>query len=162
MTTKYRISQDDYVNAANLFGKLTRLQAIVCICIVALLLIAAIFGPAAIKGAAIGGLIAGVAVALIIKYIVNPILLRRHYQKYKAIHEEFEIALIEDGIHITSPSGSGKVTWDSVFKWRQNDSYILIYPMPRLYYIVPKSLESNGFNITMLITQLTDNVGKPA
>ena len=162
MNTKYRISEDDYVNAAKLFSKLTAQQIIIYFLVALLLLALAIFGPIIIKAGAIGGLIGGLTVGLTIRYIVTPTLSRRHYRKYKAIHDEFEIELFEDGVHMASPSGSGKVIWSNIFKWRQNERYILIYPMPRLYYIVPKSLESNGFNISLLTKQLTQNVGNSA
>jgi len=162
MSTKYRISEDDYVSAAKLFGKLTSRQAIIYFPVALLPLALAMFGSIAIKAGVIGGIIGGLTVGLTIRYIVTPILSRRHYRKYKAIHDEFEIELLEDGIFMASNSGSGKVIWGNIFKWRQNDNYILIYPMPRLYYIVPKSLESKGFNISLLTKQLIHNVGNPA
>lgn len=161
MKAHYKISQEDYVNAGNLYGKLTKNQSIICALIAAACVAAIFFGPNYIKGAVIGGLVAGLLVFVILKYLINPFYGRRHYQQYKAIQDEFTIEAIEDGIFMQSPSGSGKVVWGSVHKWRHNDTYILIYPMPRLYYIVPKSLRNDGFDIDLLVQQLTLHVGKP-
>lgn len=160
MKTTYQISQEDYVKSGYLYGELTKNQSIICALVVALCVAAIIFGPALIKGPIIGGVVAGLIALVILKYIVNPFYARRHYQQYKAIQESFEIELLDDGIFMQSPSASGKVAWDSVHKWRHNDTYILIYPMPRLYYIVPKSLRDNGLDIDLLIQQLNKHVGK--
>lgn len=78
------------------------------------------------------------------------------------MHDVFEIALLDEGIYITSSSGSGKVVWTNIYQWRQNARYVLIYPMPRLYYIVPKSIASQGLDIALLTEKLTRHVGNPA
>ena len=44
-------------------------------------------------------------------------------------------------------------------QWRQNKQLILIYGMPILYYIVPKSIQREGFDIPLLIQRLTEHVG---
>jgi YcxB-like protein len=161
MNAKYRISEDDYVKAMQLFAKLTQRQTIIWCAIALILLAAAAFGTNSIRAAAIGGTVTGLVFILILKYIVNPIYTRQQYRKYKAIQDEFEIEIVDDGVYIASSSGSGKVTWNSVFTWRHDENYILIYPMPRLYYIVPKSLQADGFNIDLLMQQLTQHVGNP-
>lgn len=160
MKAQYKISQDDYVKSGYLYSELTKIQSIFCALIVAALVAAIYLVPAAIKGPIIGGLVVGLIFVIILKYLVNPFYMRRHYQQYKAIQESFEIELLDDGIFIQSPSGGGKVTWQSMHKWRHNNTYILMYPMPRLYYIVPKSLRDSGFNIDLLMQQLAQHVGK--
>jgi YcxB-like protein len=161
INTKYRISEDDYVKAMQLFAKLTPRQIYICVAIVVILITTIVFGTNIIRAATIGGAISGLTIILIFKFIVNPFYARQQYKKYKAIQDEFEIEIVDDGVNMTSSSGSGKVAWDSIFKWRHNENYILIYPMPRLYYIVPKSLQAGGFNIDLLMQQLTKHVGNP-
>lgn len=162
MNTKYRISEDDYVNASKLFGKLTLRQIIIFASAVLLLLISTLFTTGDIKYITLVGVCVGLLYFVIGWYIVSPILVRSQYKKYKAIHDEFEISLLEDGVFIASSSGSGKVLWNTINKWRENDDYILIFPMPRLYYIVPKSLKANGFDMPLLVKQLTHHVGHSA
>lgn len=159
MKATYRISEQDYVDAMKLFAKLTpRIVIIYSLAVLSLATIA-VFGSFALRGAAIGGLIGGISVSLIGRYVVSPFLARRHYRKYKAIHEEFEIELVDDGVRFENQNGNSIVTWDKVHKWRQNEVFVLIYPMPRLFYIVPKSLVSQRFDIGALTDKLQQHVG---
>jgi len=160
MEAAYRISEDDYVRAMKLYSKITpKLAAIYGVAVIVLLALA-IFGAGAIKGGAIGGLIGGAVVAILGKYVVNPILARRNYRKYKAIHEPIAIKLKEEGLELSTADGAGLVRWDKILKWRQNDEYLLIYPMPRMYHIVPKAVAESGFDLASLITSLQERVGK--
>ncbi|WP_098495014.1 YcxB family protein [Collimonas sp. PA-H2] len=161
MKAKYRISEEDYVNTMKLFAKLTPRKIFSYSTFVLVLVALAVFGPLVVKAGAIGGLAGGLIVAVFGRYIVAPILARRHYRKYRAIHEEFTVELLQDGVRFISPNADGKLMWNHVLKWRQNDDYILIYPMPRLYHILPKSVVSDGFNVSLLINRLTQHVGNP-
>ena len=162
MKATYRISEQDYVNAMKLFGQLMPLAVAIYSAIVCVLVMLAVFGPADLRGGVIGGLIGGSSVAFIGRYFLSPILARRNYRKYKAIHEEFAIELVDDGVRFISPNGDGKLTWDKIFKWRQNDEYVLIYPMPRLFHIIPKSVSAQGFDPQALADKLHRHVGKSA
>jgi YcxB-like protein len=161
MTAKYRISEDDYVNAMKLYGKLTPLGAMVLAGMALLLVMIEVLGPRALQGVAAGGLAGGIIVALVGWYVISPIVGRRQYRKYKAIQEEFTVELFEDGIHIQTGESYSKIKWANIQKWRHNNDYILIYPMPRIYYVVPKSVSRDGFDMALLIAQLTQHVGKP-
>ena len=104
-------------------------------------------------------MIGGGVVFVFGRFLVNPILARRHYRKYKAIQEPINIKLNEDGIELSNPDGGGLVRWEKIFKWRQNEEYLLIYPMPRMYHIIPKSISKAGFELTALIQALQEKVG---
>ena len=160
MEAKYRISEKDYVNALKLFGKLTPKTMVIYAIALLILIALAVFGSPVLKGGAIGALVGGLIVTLIGRLIISPILAKRHYRKYKAIHDEFTVQLNEDGVRFTSSTSEGLIPWDNMLKWRQNEDYILIYPMPRLYHIVPKSISSAKFDIQKLIEYLNQNVGK--
>lgn len=162
MNTSYRISEDDYVNAMKLFITLTPRAKAIYLVASLVFVVLAIFGSPVIKGGAIGGFAGGLIVTIVGRYIVSPILARKHYRKYKAIHDEFSVEILHDGIRLSSPNSDGKLTWENMLKWRQNKDYILIYPMPRIYYILPKSIASSGFDVQLLINRLTQHVGKPA
>lgn len=161
MTVKYRISENDYVKASELFAKLTRKQVILLSSILLIALAFIFFGTGAIRAAAIGGTVSGVAVMVVIKYLINPYLMRQHYKKYKAMHDEFEIEILNDGLNFISSGGAGKVVWNSIYAWRHDERFILIYPMPRLFYVVPKSLAANGFDVDLVVQKLTQEVGNP-
>jgi hypothetical protein len=162
MEATFRISEQDYMDAMRLFGKLTpRLIAVFSVAALALVAVA-LFGPPVLSAGAIGGLIGGLLVTLVGRTIVSPMLARRHYRKYKGMHDEFVVQLVGDGVRFATPTADGRITWDKVYKWRQNDAFVLIYPMPRIFHVVPKSIESQGFDLQALINRLQQHVGKPS
>jgi hypothetical protein len=161
MNAKYRVSEDDYVNATALFGKITLSSAIGLSALALLLLGLELFGPPFMQGVGIGGIIGGAIVAVLGRYVLSPWIARRHYRNYKAIQEEFTIEILDDCVHFSTADSDSKIKWANILKWRHNDAYILIYPMPRIYYVVPKSLAASGFDIPLLIAKLTQNVGNP-
>ncbi len=160
MKATYRISEQDYVNAMDLFAKFTPRALLVYGLVVTALVFLSFFGTQVLSGGAIGGLIGGLSVVVIGRYIISPILVRRHYRNYKALHQEFVVEIVSDGVRFTSPTVDGKITWDQVHKWRQDDRFILIYPMPRIFHMVPKSIASQGFDLKALTDGLMQHVGK--
>lgn len=159
MEANYVISEDDYVGAMKLFAKPTPKAALFYGLGAVALAFGAVFGPPIIKAGAIGGLAGGGVVALLGRFIVSPFLSRRHYRKYKAIQEPVRMRLREDGVEFSNADATGVVKWEKVFRWRQNKDYILIYPMPRMYHIVPKSIEHQGAQLGPLLEALKSNVG---
>lgn len=159
MESTYTISEHDYVKAMRLFSRVTPKIAGIYAIAIACLLLLIIFGPPVIASGAIGGLIGGLVVVVIGRLVVSPLLAKRHYNKYKAIQEPIAIQLKDEGVVFSMADGSGVVKWENIYKWRQNDSYLLIYPMPRLYHIIPKSIIDSGFDISRLIEALQARVG---
>lgn len=107
MQAKYRISEEDYVNTMKLFAKLTPKQIFIYSVFALILVALAVFGPLVVKAGAIGGLAGGLIVAVLGRYIVAPMMARRHYRKYRAIHEEFTVELLQDGVRFISPNADG-------------------------------------------------------
>ena len=159
MVTEYNISEVDYVRAMKLFSKITPKIAAIYVAAIAALGAAAVFAPPVVKGGAIGGLIGGAMVIILGQHIVNPFLARRHYRKYKAIQEPIHIQLKDDGVEFSTADGKGLLRWEKILKWRQNEDYVLIYPMPRLYHIVPKTIKESGFDLLALTKMLEARVG---
>jgi hypothetical protein len=93
-------------------------------------------------------------------YILVPYSARRMYRQYKAIQEPLAYELSEDGLLITSVEGEMTLLWRMILRWRQNDQFVLIYKMPLLFYVVPKSLAQQGFDIPLLVQRLAERVGK--
>jgi hypothetical protein len=162
MKVQYRITENDYAHVARFHAWrhfITRPSAI----------------PFVVFGGALLGLGVGVnpaaaftfasAVALfVITYVVclfafTPGRARRHYRQYKAIQEPIAAELTETGVRFSSGDGEVMLPWSKVFQWRQNDQFILIYGMPILYYVVPKSIEREGFDIPLLVQRLAEHVG---
>ena len=159
MKTQFQITEDDYARAMQLFNRLTRNQRFIYLSATIVLVLFIMFGSPILRAAGVGGLIGGAIAILGGRFVISPILARRHYRKYKAIQDVFGIELLPDGIRLSSPSAESKLTWDKMFRWRQNESYIIVYLMPRLFHIVPKSIGSKGFDLSELTNQLAKNVG---
>lgn len=153
----YRVSRKDYIAAGRLHSRPTLKLVVVCALIFIVLAITAAFAPPSLVGAIVGGTVGWLLLFAVMMLFITPIMLGRHYDKYKAIQAEFAIELKEEGVEVSSPDGTALVRWDSVHKWRQNDKYILILIMPKLYYVVPKSLRDRGLDIPRLLEALKKN-----
>ncbi len=160
MIATFRISEDDYADAMKLFVRPTPLRWTLLATIGALLVLGALLGGPKLWPAAMGGMV-GMAVVLIATRLLTLAMARRHYRKYKAMQAEFQAQLLDNGLRLASPHGDGMVVWENVLKWRQDDRFVLIYPMPRLYHIVPKSIAAQGFDIQGLTQRLQQHVGPP-
>lgn len=161
MKTPYRISEDDYVDAMRLFNRFTPRTFALCLTAALALGILAMAGPPLVRAGAIGGLAGGLIVPVVGRYLVSPLLSRRHYRKYKAIQEAFTVELLDEGVRFASPHGESLLPWATMLKWRQDEHYVLIYLMPRMYHILPKSVASGGFDVPLLVERLTHHVGPP-
>ena len=162
MEVEFRISEADYVNASRLYWRLRPGLVLRLALIAVIIVLGSLLMPSLLQSAVLGGLI-GAAVAIVLgRSLFGPWQARRHYRKYPAMHEPFRIALKEEGVELSTPDADGLVKWDKILKWRQNDDYLLLFPMPRLFYIIPKSISEHGFDFARLETQLQSKVGKEA
>jgi hypothetical protein len=89
-----------------------------------------------------------------------PFMAKRHYRAYAAIQESLTLELHDEGVRFSSPDGAGLISWEKMLKWRQSDDYLLIYLMPRLYYIILKSKVDKEFDLPALIMNLKHRLGK--
>jgi hypothetical protein len=161
MTATFRISEDDYLAAMKLYARLTPLRLVLVAAIGVLLALAAAFGPPLVQAGAVGGLVGGGSVLLGTRFIVLPLMARRHYRKYKAIQEEFNAEVLDHGLRLTLPNTDHTIVWQNVLKWRHDERFVLLYPMPRLFHIVPKALAAQGFDLKGLLERLNRHVGPP-
>lgn len=158
---RYKISEADYIDALRLFSKLSPRSAGMLSLVAATLVALAVFGPSDAQVAALGAVVGGALGLLFYRYVFSPVFARHHYKRYKAIHEEFELEIVDDGLKMTAVNGVWIVRWDQTLKWRENDRFILIYPMPRLFYLVPKKgFSGPGLDFDLLRTKLSAHVGK--
>jgi hypothetical protein len=155
----YLITEEDYVNSMKLYSRLLPGLALRLVLIVVFLLIASFLVPSILQSAILGGLVGGGLVLILGRFFLGPMLARRHYRKYKAIQEPIQICLRDDGVEFTTVDAAGVVKWEKILKWRQNDEYLLIYLMPRLYHIIPKSIASGEFDFSLLVRMLGCKVG---
>ena len=159
MTATFRISEDDYVDAMKLYARLPRTARWLLGAAAVLLVLAAVFGTRQVQASALGGLAGGAGVLLAMRVFVMPMTARRHYRKYKAIREEFSAELLDDALRLRAPHGESRIIWANVLKWRQDDRFVLLYLMPRLFHVLPKSVAAQGFDVAALVERLNQHVG---
>jgi len=159
MTATFRISEADYVEAMKLYAKWPQKWRWIAVAVAVLLVLGAVFGTRLLQAGAIGGLIGGTGVLLATRFVLMPMTARRHYRKYKSIREEFSVELLDDALRLRAPHGESRVVWANVFKWRQNDRFVLLYLMPRLFHVLPKSVAAQGFDLPGLVERLNRHVG---
>ncbi len=79
------------------------------------------------------------------------------YNTYKdIIGEPRAVELLEEGIMLTTEDTRVLVRWSRIKHWQQDDRFILIYVMPQVVHIIPKSLQKHGFDIARLIRILEE------
>jgi len=133
------------------------------------------FAVLVVGGAAIGsdlviGVGAGIMLGLPLVMIpyASIFSLYSYYWRYRRNHNEFEVAVRDDGIRFTSSNGENRLEWSSLRKWRCDSDYVVIYVAPRrflivpCFVIVPCAVGLQGFDIEGLKAALTGHVGPPA
>jgi hypothetical protein len=164
MKTQYRIGEDDYARMARLhawrhFIARPSARQLVIIAIIVILFAAAVSVRPWIAPV-IALALAVVAVRYLSAiFVICPNRARHHYRQYKGIQEPITVELSEDGLRFSSTDGESILPWPKILQWRQNAQFILIYRMPVMYHMVPKSLASEGFDIALLVNRLAEHVG---
>jgi hypothetical protein len=161
---QYRISEDDYASAArfhawrHFIARPSATSLLACGVIVALLALGLWEGV--VSGEVlVCAIVIMAALSAFLIFVRVPSKARRHYQQYKAIQEVITAELTDAGIRFSNSDGEAVLPWSKLLQWRQNDRFVLIYPMPILFYIIPKSIEQDGFDIPLLIRRLAEHVG---
>lgn len=162
MKVQFRITENDYAHLARFHAWrnfITRPSATQLVAFGAALFCIGVWMPPA--GALFFVIVVAVFVILyaVALLVLTPGRARRHYRQYKAIPKPIAAELTETGVKFSNGDGEAILPWSKVFQWRQNNQFILIYGMPVLYYIVPKSIAREGFNIPLLVQRLAEHVG---
>jgi Na+/melibiose symporter-like transporter len=164
MKVQFRITEDDYASAARLHAWRHFIARPSTMMLIACGIAVAVVGIGLwTRSVSVQMLVFAIAIfsALLAfgLFVRIPNRARRHYREYKGIQEPFTAELTDTGIWFSSADGEATATWSKVLHWRQNDQLILVYRMPILYYIVPKSIGREGFDIPLLVRRLTEHVG---
>jgi hypothetical protein len=164
MKVQYRITEDDYTNVARFRAWRYFVARPSTMTLVAGSSIVILLGIGLWTRIDSMQMIAFLTVVFSILFAVGlfvrvPSLARRHYRQYKGIQEPITAELTDAGIKFGNADGEAILPWSKVLLWRQNDQFILIYGMPVLYYIVPKSIAQEGFDLPLLVQRLAEHVG---
>lgn len=157
MEANYAITEDEYVKANQLFSRLPPKALItyfvVCVVIALLALIAGSLVLQIATLAAIAISFLGVYAA---RKIFAPMQTRKQYRHYKAAQESITISIDDNGIKFESAIGDAVIDWKRIFKWREDEQFLLIYQAPQIYHVVPKRIGELAIELS---TSLSENVG---
>ncbi len=161
MEVQYTISEADYVDSIKLAVVASRRQ-LVWLSVGGLgLLLIAVFGSESLKPMGYISLFFGVLGYFVSLYIISPWQAKRHYKNYKSIQKPLKIEQTDGGFTVTAENGQGNVKWENIFKWRENNKYILVYQAPKLFNMIPKRIEEAGFDVEGFRRLLREKVGDP-
>lgn len=159
MEATYKLSESEYVRGNKLFTQLSKKSKIrYSICIFILILTALLASSPALQGGAVFAIVGGFIGHFAQRFMYAPWATKKQYRNYKAVQNETIIKFDENGLKFQSADGAGTIKWQDIYNWRENNEFILVYQAPYVYHIIPKSLSDQGFNISELVSILTEKV----
>lgn len=163
-TTESTISKDEWIKANNLHCR-PNAKGLTCLAIFILVVTFLLstfveMGNIQIFGLTLIGVIAVIILLEIPLYLLRVYIIKRYYRLSPITHQAYAIHFLENGLLFKSKTGEIIIEWKYIIKWRQNKEFILIYPTPNQYSIIPKRLEANGLDIASLENALLTHVGK--
>ena len=93
-------------------------------------------------------------------YLVIPWSARRIYKQQKSLHEAITVELTEEEILLTSTSGSSRVKYADLHKWKMNDKAVLLYHSDAIYHMLPTRIFSSAEDKVAFIDVLQKRLGK--
>lgn len=154
-SVRYTVTEDDCVQALRLHWRPTRGVLSIQIFLGTFVIIMAIFGPTqTIQLLAV----ACILVFFLTRRVIGPWIQRNTFRKSKILQEPLILTYDDEGVHLKGESGESRMTWDRLMKWKDSETYLLMYISPRQYYIIPKRLRDQDFDVDGLCERLAANV----
>lgn len=153
MKITYQITELDYVRAYLLSRAFSMRAKVWCCIFVGLLISALFFVPEGLKPL-FSIFVILVLLVGVIGYVASPYVARRYYRRHKAVREPYSVELLPEYVVISSARGSSRLKWNQIDKWRHDDTNIIIYATPKQFYIIPKTVAAQGFDIDELLLRL--------
>lgn len=156
----YTISELDFLAASRL-NETPPLRLILMLAVV----LAALFAVYWVDYYGFGDLALGSLIGVLLSYaflhfVGSPYKSKKFYRGFKALHEPFTAQLLPTGVEIASSHGSNLLLWKDIKDWKQNKDYLLLYPKPDVFYVLPKKISEQGFDGRALVQALELYVGK--
>jgi hypothetical protein len=78
-------------------------------------------------------------VVLLVMFLLrSKVLYRMQFNRTKALHAPIHFEAGDGGIVFRSQRGESTIKWEGLEKWRESKRSFLLYPQPRLFFVVPK------------------------
>jgi len=160
MHIDYTITQKDYINGIKLHHTFNKKKNFIIflfysfIIISSLLLTHTPFGLVFLLSYA-GGILGVFTWIWFYQKFILSMLAKRDYNKYKLIKESKQLTLSNDALIIDKKKIHAEIEFKHLFQYKENEAYMILYTMPRLFYILPKKLEEKGFDFNLLRERLS-------
>ena len=162
MTVRFTATPQDFVDAFQLAGRMTRVRLIrilVLLVVIAAVLWALKLPVIDVIGALAAGCICGALAGVVLRWLYLPWEARRTFRRQPLARIERGLELRSDGLWTFSDRGETMLLWSDFIKWRVNRRVMLIWLGPRLYMVVPARLAALGFAYDELQERLRREVG---
>ena len=83
---------------------------------------------------------------------------RRNFANYPLAQGERTFELKDEGLRFVAVRGESLLLWRDFVFWRANDKVVLVYPQPRIFFVIPTRLAALGFPIDALRAALVEKV----
>jgi len=159
MHTNYTITQEDYINGVKLHHAFNRKKSIIyflfasSISISVLLLNHAPLNFLFFLSYA-GGILGAFIWIWFYQNFILSMLAKRDYKRYKSIQEPKQLTLSDDALIIDKKRVHVEIAFNTLLHYKENEACMILYTMPRLFYILPKKLEKEGFDFALLRERL--------
>ena len=97
---------------------------------------------------------------LVMNYGVVYYRVKKEFSQHKLIQQGYTFEFDAQGCRLETVHGFTKYDWQDLLKWASNSKSIIIYPAPRVFYIIPKRLNSDEFDIQLLESYLMKQLKK--
>lgn len=89
----------------------------------------------------------------------NKQVFKKQYQQTKALQQANILTLQEAGLHWQHTHGQALLPWGHIFKWKENEQFLLVYQNDFLFHVIPKHIGEQAFDLPMLQQALQQHVG---
>jgi|SRR6185295_8033690 hypothetical protein len=72
------------------------------------------------------------------------LLVRRSFRQDNRLQQPFEAAISQDGIDVSSPTGSSKYAWSAFTRYLESKNLFLVYQAPKVFNVFPKRAFAPG------------------
>jgi hypothetical protein len=139
MRLAYRLSESDLIEAQGKHGGAWTKA----IPIIGLLLILAGLGSIVLNSKQNVGAILPIVIGLWFLF-GSRISIRRSFRQDNRLQQQFEVVVSEDGINISSPTGTSKYAWSAFTRHEESKNLFLVYQAPKVFNVFPKRAFAPG------------------
>lgn len=126
---RYRITEDDSVQAAKVYGRPSRTLKVIYAILACGLLLLFLMGPTTSRGiVALGALLGGAVGVVFMQTVMAPALKGRSYRRNSLLHNEYTVEISDQDIRILTVSTDAKLTANRVTRWKKvRDIFLFMF-----------------------------------